>query len=358
MQETKPDFDLSVDQNHAAATPGGDNKTEEIHAAQAISILEKTAPKAFAHLQRALATEPSQYVLLVPTHLIQRSRFANRSEAAFNTEAFQELKQSIRSSGGNSQPIIIRPVTFSPLSASSAADPGVDDPLYEIVAGHRRYQCCRELGLPVKALLVPKMSDAELIVVMHNENHARASLTPWEFGEMIKSCLDQGIYPSIRAMARSIGRDAADLSRAHALTKLPQIILQTFETPMALQYKDAEVINRALEANNEAVLAAAEEIGSGDKKLSRAEVLQKLAHAATTGVGDGSTNTPRKMPLRVGTKDIGSIAWDANGQTIVRFTQSMTTHAQEELQEALTKFLERILRAAPKRKPVATKELV
>lgn len=101
MQETKLDFDFSVDQNQGAATPGGDTKTEQFHARQAISILEKTAPKAYAHMQRALATEPTQFVLLVPTHLIRRSAYANRSETSFDTDAFQELKQSIRSSGGN-----------------------------------------------------------------------------------------------------------------------------------------------------------------------------------------------------------------------------------------------------------------
>jgi ParB family chromosome partitioning protein len=357
MQVKNLDLDISVNQNHATAAPGSDIKTEHFHAGKAIAILEKTAPKAFAHLQRALASEPSQFVLSIPTHLIRRSAYANRSETSFDTEAFQELKLSIRSSGGNSQPIIIRPVTFSPLSASSDTNPGVDDPLYEIVAGHRRYQCCRELGLPAKALLAPSMSDAELIVVMHNENHAREPLTPWEYGEMIKGCLDQGVYASIRAMARSIGRDAADLSRAYALTKLPNAILQAFETPMLLQYKDAEVINRALEANREAVLAAAQEMISGDKKLSRAEVLQKLTQAVTTGSGVGSTNTPRKMPLRVGTKDVGSIAWDANGQAVVRVTETMTAQAQDELHESLTKLLERITRSTPKHKSKVAKEL-
>lgn len=357
MQETKLDFDFSVDQNQAAATPGGDTRAEKFHARQAIAVLEKTAPKAFAHLQRALATEPSQYVLLVPTHLIRRSRFANRSESSFDTAAFQELKLSIRSSDGNTQPVIIRPVTSSPLSASSNANPGVDDPLYEIVAGHRRYQCCRELGLPVKAMLVPTMSDSELIVVMHHENHAREPLTPWEYGEMIKGCLDQGVYASIRAMARGIGRDPADLSRAYALTKLPTVILQAFETPMTLQYKDADVINKMLEANNEAVLAVATEIVNGDKKLSRAEVLQKLTQAVTTGAGVGSTNTPRKMALMVGTKDVGFIAWDAKGQTVVRVTQSMTAQAQDELRESLTKLLGRITQSAPKRKSKAAEEL-
>lgn len=356
MQETKPDFDLSVDQNAPVTPPHSEAKSEQFHAGQAIANLEKTAPHAYAHLQRALASEPSQFVLSIPTHLIRRSAYANRSETSFNTEAFQELKQSIRSAGSNTQPIIVRPVT-SPLSTSSNATAGVDDPLYEIVAGHRRYQCCRELGLPVKAMLVTVMSDAELIVVMHHENHARESLTPWEFGEMIKSCLEKGVYTSLRAMARSLGRDAADLSRAHALTKLPAIILQTFETPMLLQYKDAEVINKALEANTEAVLAAADEMISGDKKLSRVEVLQKLTHAATSGSGVGSTNTPRKMSLRVGTKDVGSIVWDANGQAVVRFTESMTAQAQDELHESLTKLLERITRSALKSNSKAVKEL-
>lgn len=356
MPVTKLDIDISVDQNQATVAPSGDSSTEQFQAGRAISALEKTAPRAYAHLQRALASEGSQIVIFVPPHLIRRSAFANRSEESFDKDAFQELKQSIRGSGGNTQPIVIRPVT-SQLSASSNTTPGIDDPLYEIVAGHRRYQCCRELGLPVKAMVVPIMSDAELILVMHNENHAREPLTAWEYGEMIKGCMDQNVYPSLRAMARSIGRDAADLSRALALVRLPEVVLAAFETTMSLQYKDADLINGALEANREAVLATAATIVNAGSKLSRAEVLQRLTGAANAVPGVGSTNTARKVPLRVGTKDVGSITWDARGQAVVRVNQALSEKAQGELQALLTKLLGRADRPAGKREPKKAKEL-
>lgn len=355
MQKNTIDVDFSVDPYPAAAATVGDTKTQQLQAMQAITLLEATAPKAYSHLQQALASQAAQVVVSIPTHLIRRSAYANRMEASFDTEAFRELKESIRSSDGNTQPIIVRPVTPAS-SASSDAIPGVDDFLYEIVAGHRRYQCCRELGLPVKALLVPHMSDAELIVAMHHENHARQPLTPWEYGAMIKGCLDHGVYSGIRAMARSIGRDPGDLSRALALTKLPEIILQAFEAPMALQYKDADLLNNALAVNEAAVLAVATEIVNSGKNLPRTEVMQMLTRAGDRTGGVGSTNTPRKVPLRVGAKDVGSIAWDDGGKAVVRVNQAMPTQAQDELLELLTKLLGRITRPTPKREPKASQE--
>lgn len=193
MQVEKIDIDVSGNQNSAAVAHGKDINNERLHASQAIAVLEKTAPRAYEHLQRALARDVSQVVLFVPAHLIRRSTYANRLKTSLNTEAFKELKDSITVSGGNTQPIIIRPVT-SPLSASSNLSSDVDDPIYEIVAGHRRHQCCLELQLPVKALLVPAMTDAEMIIAMHNENHAREPLSAWEFGAIIKNCLDQGVF--------------------------------------------------------------------------------------------------------------------------------------------------------------------
>jgi len=356
MQVEKIDIDVSGNQISAAVANAKDINNERLHAIHAIAMLEKIAPRAYEHLQRALANDASQVVLSIPAHLIKRSAYANRLKTSFNTPAFTELRDSISIAEGNTQPIIIRPVT-SLLGASSNVSPGVDDPIYEIVAGHRRHQCCLELQLPVKALVVPKMTDAEMIIAMHNENHARASLTAWEFGAMIKQCLDQGVFVNRGEMARKIGRDPGDLSRAYSLVTLPEAILQAFATPTALQYKDADLINGALKVNSDAVIAEALRIAQADDKLTRAEVLQLLTAAAQPASIVGSTNIARKVPLRVGEKDVGSIAWDAKGQAVVRFNQSLSEKSQTELQVLLTKLLERESRAAAKRAPKTAKEL-
>ena len=103
---------------------------------------------------------------LIDTADIARSEFANRHASAFEGKLFEDFKREIQEAGRNSQPIKVRAI----------ANPG-DGPHYELVFGHRRYEACRQIGLPVWAV-VENLDDRALIEEMDRENRGRADPSP------------------------------------------------------------------------------------------------------------------------------------------------------------------------------------
>ena len=222
-------------------------------ALQALAILETTASQAHAHLLQCLLRQDGQLVVRIPTHVIGPSAYANRSAAAGAGEAFRVLKNAIKVNGGNAQPILLRPVSGA-VQGVWPSPTGDDVLLYEIVAGHRRYQACCELGLPVMTMVVPVMSETELVLARHHENHARADLTPLENGCMFKRWLDAKLFKSLHDMSRCLGREVSSLLRAVALATLPKALVRSFASPQELQYKGADILNSLLKMNWAAVL--------------------------------------------------------------------------------------------------------
>ena len=193
---------------------------------------------------------------------IKASHWANRSESSFLVKEFEALKAEIESAGGNVQPIKVRPV---------AGKPGE----FEIVFGHRRHRACLELGIDVLAL-VEELSDVELFAQMDRENRQRADLRPYEQGVMYARALDEGLFPSLRKMAESLGVDASNASKAISLARLPKAVLAAFESPLVLQQAWASALTDAIQKNPDLVLGRAKELSELVVKLSAAEVFNKL----------------------------------------------------------------------------------
>ena len=117
------------------------------------------------HENEALKAELSSWSDAMPTReidpaLITASEYANRHEDSFASAEFNDLKAEIAAAGGNVQPIKVRPV------------PGSDPQRFEVIFGHRRHRACRELGIPVLAV-VESITDAALFVEMDRENRKR-----------------------------------------------------------------------------------------------------------------------------------------------------------------------------------------
>src|SRR5689334_7013152 len=146
--------------------------------------------------------------LLLPGR-IRPSRFANRHESSFQGADFEALRTEIKEAGGNIQPIKVRPL---------AKPEG--DVRFEIIFGHRRFEACRQLSLPVLAV-VDSVDDRTLFAEMDRENRARKDLSPWEQGVMYRRALNEGLYPSNRKMAEALGVDLGGLGRTLMLADLP-----------------------------------------------------------------------------------------------------------------------------------------
>lgn len=277
-----------------SAITGKDELAKELAQVQA-QLLEANKDAArFVGAEQVRALDPD---------CVQPSRWANRSEASFLSKEFENLKLEIASAGGNIQPIKVRPV---PGAAGT----------FEIVFGHRRHRACRELGLPVLAL-IEELTDAELFAQMDRENRQRADLRPYEQGVMYAKALDEGLFASMRKMADALGVDAGNASKAISLARLPAVVLAAFPSPLDLQQAWATPLAAVLQKDPELVLGRAQTLAALAPKLPASKVMRALV-----GEGVVSNNTPAPASVRVQGKGGKSGKIDFN-PTLQRFDISL-----------------------------------
>ena len=222
---------------------------------------------------------------------IRPSRFANRHELSFAGTEFEGLKAEIQAAGRNVQPIKVRRV--------GQGGDGKDE--FEIAFGHRRHRACLELGLPVAAI-IEVLTDAQLFTEMERENRERQDLSPWEQGVMYKRAIDDGLFPSLRKLASSIGAQVGNVSTAIQLASLPSEVVEAFPSPLSLQFRWGTALKTAINKNPEEVLVQSRDLAALNPKLPAKEVLARL-----TGVG---ASTMRDAPVQLMSKGKVVGLWD------------------------------------------------
>lgn len=232
---------------------------------------------------------------LDPNH-VHASQWANRDEASFSTPAFEALKSEIESAGGNVQPIKVRPIV------GRAGE-------YETVFGHRRHRACLELGIPVLAL-IEDVDDVNLFVQMDRENRQRADLRPYEQGVMYAKALSEGLFPSMRKMAESLGVDVGGVSKLLALAKLPTDILGAFKSPLDIQFGWGPDLGAALQKNPDVVLAAAKDIAGRIPRPNANAVYKELVFGASDGDSAESSASAKPVVLKGSAGRTGTISFD------------------------------------------------
>ena len=253
---------------------------------------------------------------------IRPSRFANRHELSFAGAEFDGLKAEILTAGRNVQPIKVRRV-------GQGAD-GRDE--FEIAFGHRRHRACLELGLPVAAI-VEALTDAQLFSEMERENRERQDLSPWEQGVMYKRAIDDGLFPSLRKLASSIGAQVGNVSTAIQLASLPAEVVDAFPSPLNLQFRWGTALKAAIDKNPEEVLAQARDFAAMKPRLAAKEVLARLTGAAASA--------GRAAPIQFTSKGkvVGFWDKDPKGNVSVRIKAVGLPSAKE---KRLREFLEKL----------------
>jgi ParB family transcriptional regulator, chromosome partitioning protein len=262
---------------------------------------------------------------------IAASKWANRHEATFRTADFTELKAEIAAAGGNVQPVKVRPLQV--LNGSTPASGA----RYELIFGHRRHRACLELGIPVLAT-IEEASDLSLFEQMERENRGRKNLSAWEQGTTYRRALDEGLYPSLRRLAESLGVDVSLVSKSVSLARLPEGVVAAFQSPLDIQFRWAAPLAEAMQKDPEGTLARANAIAATRGKMSAAEVFDKMTGVAESS--QGSTATTMKI-LKAG-KPAGLLTIDRQGRAVVRFGVGTLPQSK---QKALVKVIEDFLRA-------------
>lgn len=110
---------------------------------------------------------------------------------SFNEQKLEELTQSVRDIGIIT-PIIVRPST-------------VEEGVYEIAAGHRRYRAAQAAELETVPAMVREYSDDEFIEVLTVENLQRADIAPLEEAQGYHELLARPGY-DVAVLAAKIGK--------------------------------------------------------------------------------------------------------------------------------------------------------
>lgn len=289
-----------------AAAPPAEAPTE---------VRSRTAPGTMAHFLVAqsavtgevesLRSELKKFDGAVPTRkldpkIIRRSRWANRHAAAFADQAYEDLKGEIESSGGNVQPIKVRPLP-------APDEHGCE---FEIVFGHRRHRVCLELGYPVLSV-IEAMDDQRLFAEMERENRTRASLSPWEQGMMYRRALDEGLFPSQRRLSDALGVDLALVSKSLMVARLPDAVVDAFESPLVIQYRWAQPLSEAVQRDPDGMLQRARAIAAqAGPRLARAVLEQLLG-------GPSRSAAVQAGPVQIGDGKL-AVVWQAGPKGAVR----------------------------------------
>jgi ParB family chromosome partitioning protein len=138
----------------------------------------------------------------LPVADIEPNRYQPRR--AFDSEALEELKRSLASTG-LLQPVVVRQTQGG----------------YELVAGERRWRAARDLGWKRIPGVVRDVDDRTLLTLALVENLQRASLSPIDEAEGYdRLTRDFGLSQS--DVAEKVGRDRSTVANAIRLLRLPK----------------------------------------------------------------------------------------------------------------------------------------
>jgi len=122
----------------------------------------------------------------------------------FDTVQLQELAESIKTTGGLLQPIVVRPLK---------------DGKFEIIAGERRWRAVQLAGLTEISCLVSFYTDEQALQASIIENINRADLNPIEEAEAFQRLIDEFHYLH-EEVAAAVGKSRTSVTNSLRLLKL------------------------------------------------------------------------------------------------------------------------------------------
>lgn len=139
----------------------------------------------------------------IPIELLVRGKYQPRQH--FDPVKLQELAESIKSTGGLLQPIVVRPI-------------GRTDK-YEIVAGERRWRAAQLAGMSEVSCLSCEYTNEQALQAAIVENISRSDLNPIEEAKAYQRLIDEFNYLH-EEVAASVGKSRAVITNALRLLKL------------------------------------------------------------------------------------------------------------------------------------------
>ena len=137
---------------------------------------------------------------------------------------------------------------------------------FEVVAGMRRYEACKKLGLRRIPAHVVELNDREAFEVSLLENIQRETLNPIEEARAFRNYVEEFGYGGETELARKVGKSQEYVSRRIGLLSLPQRV----QDQIMRRRITPSVAQELTLLNDEDAEEMADQIG--DQKLSMREV--------------------------------------------------------------------------------------
>lgn len=147
-------------------------------------------------------SKPKPLLQQLSVDQLKRGKYQPRRH--FDPAQLQELADSIKTTGGLLQPIIVRPLK---------------DGHYEIVAGERRWRAAQLAGLQEVSCLISNYSDEQALQAAIIENINRSDLNPLEEAEAYQRLIDEFHYLH-EEVAAAVGKSRTTITNALRLLKL------------------------------------------------------------------------------------------------------------------------------------------
>jgi len=160
-------------------------------------------------------------VVLLPVEEVVRSFFGMRVA----DRGVGELAVSIRRHG------LLHPIVVRPLGQ-----------VFEVVAGHRRFEACKLLGWKEVPSLVMNVSDKEAYELSLIENIQRETLGPIEEAEAYSKYVNHFGWGSVSELARKVGKSQEYVSHRMLLLRLPSEILEKVRTGELTPWQAQELV--------------------------------------------------------------------------------------------------------------------
>jgi ParB family chromosome partitioning protein len=190
--------------------------------------------------------------------------------------AFEVLKESISQHGLNVQPIKVAPLGGADVDDFLLSKRHID--CCELVFGFSRLRACRELGLPVVAI-VEQLSHVEQLRQFVVDHCCDRRWRPWRLGAAINHGIDSGAFPSIRKAAHGLSLRLIDASLPVSLDKLPSELRTAFRR-VQIKPRHAKALIEAYARHHDPLARSASRMDFSSCKSANA-VLTKLLGSAT-----------------------------------------------------------------------------
>jgi ParB family transcriptional regulator, chromosome partitioning protein len=205
------------------AAEQGDRATLEAELARLRAIAERAGDSA------------TEFVLLDPG-LVRDPQPTERLSNGFRDAAFYELLRDVEAQGQNDA------ITVRPARSGNG---------YEIAAGRRRLEACRQLGRSVLAR-VRTLDDEAMDRVQFAENERRKDICTIERARWFAAVQERRKLAA-RELAERFGLDRTTMVHYLRIAKLPVALVERFADPRALSLLKARRLMDAVEADPEAV---------------------------------------------------------------------------------------------------------